>query len=413
MDDDGGVNSVQYQWFWRTLGTTEALSCGSFITGFEETDTTNGDPDIVNTASVPGTAGNTSNWMKIDSETGSSYTPGPDRADDYDTAAPRPTTRDEANAAFDCLMVRAKYLDDGQRPDNDDATPNYDESFQHAYAISEFAVQLYDTDNAPPRFRDGDTALAGKQVRTRIQENFTAGTEIFSAVDFADSTNSTEQDTSAGDFLTDPADPDVGVIRILDGTYLDTNGEPIDPFEAGGVYTSDDIQVGTGHKLTFHISGTDAEHFELVDKATGAINFLASPDYEERAERRYSIMLTAHDPTDKQDSIEIIVDVEDDNELPTITEGKTKVPFKENSSAVVETYEGHDPESDDFYWGLTGPDAVHFDLGRLNGELTFRKAPNYEDPQDAGNDNVYNVEVNLLLDGEDLLPSPAPPPVCL
>ena len=378
MDPDGNVRSVKWQWYWQTVGT-----CPTAPT--DDAAAAAADPDRAGTA-----------WMKIDEATGSSYMPTLDRVDDYDTTTPQLDDREDADDAFDCLMVRASYLDDGPRVANEASTVDYDESRQYAYAVSEFPVQAEDRDNVAPEFRDGDTALAGIQVRPRIQENFMAGPELFVAVALA---TLSEQDSTAGDFLTNPADGTEGTIRILDGTFTDANNDgTIVPFEG---YNADDFTSAgaTGHKLTFSISGSDA--FELVDKATGAVNFTAEPDYEMLAQRRYTATLTAHDPTAATDSITIIVDAENVNEPPEFTGGEAAVMHDENTTDV-ETYTANDPESDRYFWGLTGVDAALFDIGVIDGSLTFRNAPNFEDPDDDGTDGVYNVNVYLLLDGESI-----------
>ena len=87
---------------------------------------------------------------------------------------------------------------------------------------------------------------------------------------------------------------------------------------------------------------------------------------------------------------------------PTLGGGAAAVDFNENSTDTVETYTASDPESDRYFWGLQGPDAALFDIGVINGRLTFRNAPNYEDPEDVGTDGVYDVIVHLLLDGENI-----------
>ena len=404
-DPDGGVRAVRYQWYWSsatgaTLGTP--ATCTAFDPAF--------DPDIPGTAGDPD-LNSASPWMKIDGATSRSYMPTLDRVDDYDTTTPRPADRELAMDAFDCLMVRASYLDDGPRSADDSSTTEYDESRQYAYAVSEFSVQNEDKDNVAPEFQDGDTALAGIQVRPRIQENFpqstdTDPTQMFSAVVLA---TEAAQASTPGDFLTTLTAPTEGVIRILDGTFPDDDNDGV--IEADdGTYAPDDFPA-TGHKLTFSISGDD-ENFELEDKATGVINFTASPDYEVLSQRRYTVTLTAHDPTNATDSITIIVDVENIDEPPTFDEGEAEVDFAENGTGTVETYTANDPESDRYFWGLDGTDAALFDIGVIDGRLTFRNAPNFEDPEDVENtgvtpnheenDNVYNVVVHLLMDGESL-----------
>ena len=394
MDSDGNERSVKWQWYWQTIGaaTVETpATCPAFDPAFDPTDPqTAGDPDL----------NSESPWMKIVGATSSSYMPTLDRVDDYDTDVPPPDDRETAQDAFDCLMVRASYLDGGPRSANDSSTVDYDESREYAYAVSEFSVQNEDTENVAPEFRDGDTALAGIQVRPRIQENFpgdpalSTGTAIFEAVALA-----TENlpSSTPGDFL--DATPDEGVIRILDGTFTDDDEDGIIE-AADGTYTGDDFTSPTDHKLTFAISGPDVGDFELVDKATGAINFTATPDYEVLAQRRYTVTLIAHDPTNATDSITVIVDVENVNEDPEFIDNPATLTHNENSTDTVGTYTADDQESDRYFWGLTGTDAALFDISIIDGRLTFRNAPNFEDPDDDGTDNVYNVVVHLLMDGE-------------
>ena len=152
------------------------------------------------------------------------------------------------------------------------------------------------------------------------------------------------------------------------------SSKPID-----GTYNADDFTSAgaTNHKLTFSISGSDA--FELVDKATGAINFTASPDYEVLAQRRYTATLTAHDPTAATDSITIIVDAENVNEPPEFTGGDAAVMHDENTTDV-ETYTANDPESDRYFWGLTGEDAALFDIGVIDGQPHFQERPQLRGP---------------------------------
>src|SRR5690606_33584755 len=40
-----------------------------------------------------------------------------------------------------------------------------------------------------------------------------------------------------------------------------------------------------------------------------------------------------------------------------------------------------------------GADAAFFDIDATKGTLTFKAGPDFEDPQDAGNDNTYEVIV--------------------
>ena len=60
------------------------------------------------------------------------------------------------------------------------------------------------------------------------------------------------------------------------------------------------------------------------------------------------------------------------------------------------TVEATDSDSDDSVTGYEitgGADQALFEIAASTGELTFKSAPNYEDPQDSGTDNVHEVTV--------------------
>ena len=83
----------------------------------------------------------------------------------------------------------------------------------------------------------------------------------------------------------------------------------------------------------------------------------------------------------------------DGNEPPEISSGsRTEFNYRENATASLYTYTATDPEGADIAWSLTGADAGDFIINE-NGVLSFASPPDYEDPADAGSDNVYNVTV--------------------
>ncbi|WP_420635077.1 Calx-beta domain-containing protein [Candidatus Palauibacter sp.] len=67
----------------------------------------------------------------------------------------------------------------------------------------------------------------------------------------------------------------------------------------------------------------------------------------------------------------------------------------ENQTAAG-TVAAADSDADDDITGYAitgGADQALFEIGATTGELTFKMAPNFEDPQDAGTDNTYEVTV--------------------
>ena len=115
---------------------------------------------------------------------------------------------------------------------------------------------------------------------------------------------------------------------------------------------------------------------------------------------RYAVIVTAtdpvttDDPTADSDSIAVTITVEDVDESPTLT-GQASVEYAENGLLPVATYTATDPEGEQsLTWSLSGTDSGDFTIS--NGVLSFNAAPDYEQPADAGSNNVYEVTVRSL-----------------
>ncbi len=72
----------------------------------------------------------------------------------------------------------------------------------------------------------------------------------------------------------------------------------------------------------------------------------------------------------------------------------------ENTIAVT-TVTASDPEGDGITYSISGgADALLFDIDSVTGELSFKVAPDFENPADSGLDNTYEVEVTATANGE-------------
>ena len=81
------------------------------------------------------------------------------------------------------------------------------------------------------------------------------------------------------------------------------------------------------------------------------------------------------------------------NAAPLITSGSTAT-IAENTSAAVYTVIAHDPEGAALSYALSGADAALFNINSTTGAVTFKTAPDFENPGDAGHDNIYNITVS-------------------
>ena len=90
---------------------------------------------------------------------------------------------------------------------------------------------------------------------------------------------------------------------------------------------------------------------------------------------------------------EVAVNVRDVNEQPEFTgTPETALTVDEHDAAAtseVATYAARDEEGA-VTWSLRGADSGDFSIDS-GGTLTFVKTPNWEEPEDSGGDNVYEL----------------------
>ena len=153
--------------------------------------------------------------------------------------------------------------------------------------------------------------------------------------------------------------------------------------------------------LTYSLTGTDADSFR-IDPKTGQITVGPLTMLDEETESTYSVMVSVIGAGGGDAVTQpVTITVNDVNEAPMMTGGVTMMEHMEDDADIdtddtdvltVSTYTASDPEEDTPTWSLKGADMDKLMIGS-NGALTFKKAPNYEMPADAGRDNVYNVTV--------------------
>ena len=167
-----------------------------------------------------------------------------------------------------------------------------------------------------------------------------------------------------------------------------------------GTYTARDPE-DPGLEITrWSVTGRDGGDFAINED--GELSFRSPPDYERPADGNrdnvYEVTVRASDGS-YYGNFEVTVNVEAVNEPPDIT-GDEAISYQENGDKALETYRATDPEKTDITWGLSGVDAGAFAISET-GVLTLLNAPDYEDPTDSDDDNVYEVTVEATdEDGE-------------
>lgn len=148
--------------------------------------------------------------------------------------------------------------------------------------------------------------------------------------------------------------------------------------------------------VTYAIAGgADAALF-AIDAVTGALSFVATPDFEvpgdAGADNVYDLIVSATDGS-FVDTKALKVAVGNANEGVLITSAAA-FDVSENATAVG-TVSAADIDGDAVTYAIAGgADAALFAINATTGALSFVSAPNFEAPGDAGANNIYDVTVS-------------------
>ncbi|HEU0099279.1 MAG TPA: cadherin domain-containing protein [Allosphingosinicella sp.] len=211
------------------------------------------------------------------------------------------------------------------------------------------------------------------------------------------------------------------VVSVSDGSLTDTQalavtvsnvneGVTLAPSETHYLLAENSVSVAAfsatdldGDALSWSIAGgADAARF-AIDPATGALRFVAAPDFEAPgdagADNNYDVVISASDGT-LSASRALTVAVTDRNEGPVIVSGgggaSAAIGIQENLGYVT-TVVADDPDSVDSSYSFSivgGADAALFSINAQTGQLYLAvSGRDFEAPADADGDHVYEVIV--------------------
>lgn len=159
-----------------------------------------------------------------------------------------------------------------------------------------------------------------------------------------------------------------------------------------------------GSAIVYSITGgADAARFS-IDAATGALAFIVAPDFEQPvdagADNVYDVIVQASDGVfSDQQALAVAIANTNDNS-PVITSnggGAAALIVKPENGLGVTTIVATDADgAQPSYRIAGGADAALFLLDGATGVLTFRSAPDFEDPDDSDRDNIYEVTVEAF-----------------
>ncbi|MFD1789044.1 cadherin domain-containing protein [Sphingomonas floccifaciens] len=154
-------------------------------------------------------------------------------------------------------------------------------------------------------------------------------------------------------------------------------------FTAGGA-TDQDV----GNTVTYSLSGTDASAF-AVNAATGAVTFVASPNFE--AKSSYAFNLVATDQAGLATTQANTVTITNVNEAPSFAVAARTVSIDENVAAgtvVPGSATATDPDAGAVLtYSLSGADAGAFTINGSTGVVSLVGSPDFETKP------VYNFNV--------------------
>ena len=146
-----------------------------------------------------------------------------------------------------------------------------------------------------------------------------------------------------------------------------------------------------GDTLTYTLGGDDAGSFS-IDGATGQISVGQGTSLDFESQASYNVSVTATDPGGLFDSIDVVINVNNVDEPPTITAVSTEMEYAENGTSPVGSFSAADPEGvTPIAWEVSGNDADNFTIA--DGVLSFSASPDFESPSDQGLDNVHNLSI--------------------
>ena len=86
-----------------------------------------------------------------------------------------------------------------------------------------------------------------------------------------------------------------------------------------------------------------------------------------------------------------------DQDAPLQVSGTIATQYAENATDSVATYTVEDDGDATVTWTLLGEDKGDFTLSD-SGELSFKSSPDYENPADSNEDNVYELFIDAATD---------------
>ena len=144
--------------------------------------------------------------------------------------------------------------------------------------------------------------------------------------------------------------------------------------------------------LTYSLEGTDKDAF-TIDTGSGQLRTKSDQTYDHEATPRYVLSIKATDGHGGSSTILVLINLNDVNEPAAFTSDATFETVENGTRVGAVVARDEDSADDITSYTITGGadrDLLEIDSG---GALTFKNAPDFEDPKDSGRNNQYSVVV--------------------
>ena len=171
--------------------------------------------------------------------------------------------------------------------------------------------------------------------------------------------------------------------------------------EVIATYEAEDMDVNS--QFTWDLQGVDAGDFTITKNADGhgELKFRRVPNFEipadDGADNEYNFTVRVRDSGGLSDTIPVTVTVTNVNEAPEITTTDTTVQKNENETHVILVEASDVDMPDTLNWSVeTDEDGGKFEINQTTGgftTLSFKNAPDFEEPRDVGETAMNNTYV--------------------
>ncbi|WP_157716605.1 NHL domain-containing protein, partial [Roseivirga ehrenbergii] len=203
----------------------------------------------------------------------------------------------------------------------------------------------------------------------------------------------------AGNLVNTVSKIDVATVDLNDPVFTSPTTANFAENGTGTAYTAVATDANT---ITYSLGNAKDEALFNIVGATGVVTFKNAPDFENptdgNTDNAYVINVIANDGTHSVNQ-DVTITVTDIDEINPVFTSATTANFAENGTGTAYTVVATDVNTVTYSLGNAKDEAL-FNIVGTTGVVTFKNAPDYENPADGNTDNAYVINV-IASDGRN------------